>query len=63
MSLKILKRDCLKQTTHVHGQQISTMPASDSYNVEQIVAWNTNREDGIAEVAVDIANMLGGDLC
>lgn len=53
-----MKREFLEQVSHVHRQQITTMPASHCYNAEQAVAGDTHRKDGVAEVAVDVANVL-----
>lgn len=62
MRLEILNRESLKQGSHVDRQQIGAMPAPDCHDVEHAVSGNANREDGVAEVAVDVANVLRNDL-
>lgn len=40
--LSILNGNCLKWSSHIYRQQIGTMPTSNSHNVEQTGAWNTD---------------------
>ncbi|RWW77237.1 hypothetical protein BHE74_00014604 [Ensete ventricosum] len=41
-NLEILKRESLKQGSHVDGQQISAMPAPYCHDVEHAVSGNAN---------------------
>lgn len=49
-----------KQAAHVHRQKIGAVPASNRYSLEQTCARNTDRKDSVANVAMNIAELLGG---
>lgn len=48
----------LKRGSHVDRPEIGAVSASDGHDVEQAAAWNTHREDDIAKVAGDVAELL-----
>lgn len=58
--LMILKGKCLKQSSNINRQQIRTVPTSHRYKCRDSATWNTYREHGVAEVAVDVTNTFWG---
>lgn len=50
------------ERTEIHGEHHCAMATSNSHNVVGTIVWHIHHKDGVAIVAVDIANMLRGKL-
>lgn len=60
MKLICIRRRNKEPGSHAHREEICAVAASDRDGLEQAGARNTHSKDGVAEGAMDIAELVGG---
>lgn len=48
-----------EQGSHVDREKVGAVAASHSHSLEEAATRNTDREDGVAEVAMNITKLVG----